>query len=76
MICLRKKNKVYLQGCFKIEERFIFLSLLIYFERESTSGEGQRERERERMSSMLCTIRADPNARLKLMNHEIMHDLS
>ena len=40
-------------------------------------GEGQRERERERerrerIPSRLHTISAEPNAGLKLMNHEIM----
>ena len=35
-------------------------------------GKGQIERERERNLSRLCTVNAEPNVGLKLMNPEIM----
>ena len=52
---------------------FILLCLFIYFERGREGGrERERERERERIPSRLCTVSAEPDVRLKLMNHEIM----
>ena len=35
-------------------------------------GEGQREREREKIPSRLCTLTAQPDAGLELMNWGIM----
>ena len=53
---------------------FFFLSLFILRERErerAQAGEGQREREKERIPSRFCTVRAEPDTRLKLTNREI-----
>ena len=41
------------------------------FLRERVSGEGA-ERERERNPSRLCTVSAETDAGLELMNHEIV----
>ena len=47
-----------------------FLSLCIYFEKGC--GGAEREGERERISSRLRTVRAEPNAGLKLTNCDNM----
>ena len=53
-----------------------FLSLLIYFESDSTSRGGtERESERERIPSRLCTVSTGPDAGLELTKPRD-HDLS
>ena len=51
----------------------MFLSLFIYFERESVrAGRTERGKEREKIPSRLPVVSTEPDAGLKLMKCEIM----
>ena len=50
----------------------LFLFLMFIFERESVQEGWEKERGGQRIQSRLCTDSREPNAGLKLMNHEIM----
>ena len=52
----------------------IFLSLFIYFERETEcTSERGAEREGERILSRLCSVSSEPDVGLRFTNHEIMN---
>ena len=61
---------------FKESLSMTFLFFNVYCDRERehmcASGGGGRERGRERIPSRLCTVRAEPNAGLKLTKLEII----
>ena len=73
-----KKNNKIGELIIKLQE-FFFLSLFIYFERESEKEKVQAEEgqgEREKIPSRLPAGSTKADTGLKLTNHEIMHDLS
>ena len=71
MFTISQQNKLQEKSCknYFIEKVTFFLSVSIYFETERAQA-GERLRKRERIPRRLWAVSTEPDAGIKLMNHE------